>query len=63
MSNDGKLYVRSTCMICLGKKNFCPYCESGLTYTEAADTIIKEWLKNQSEEVKKFIIGAEDEKK
>ena len=51
--NDGKLYVKSTCMICLGKKNFCPYCESGLTYTEAADKIIKEWLKNQSEEVKK----------
>lgn len=63
MSNDGKLYVKSTCMVCLGKKNFCPYCESGLTYLEAADTIIKEWLKNQPEDVRKFIIGAEDEKK
>ena len=50
-------------MICLGKKNFCPYCDSGLTYTEAADTIIKEWLKNQSEDVKKYITGAGDEKK
>lgn len=61
--NDGKLYVKSTCMICLGKKNFCPYCDNGLTYTEAADTIIKEWLKNQSEDVKKYITGVGDEKK
>jgi hypothetical protein len=61
--NDGKLYVKSTCMVCRGKNNFCPYCESGLTYTEAADTIIKEWLKNQTEEVKSYIIGAGDEKK
>jgi hypothetical protein len=50
-------------MVCRGKNNFCPYCESGLTYTEAADTIIKQWLKNQPEDVRKFIIGAEDEKK
>jgi hypothetical protein len=63
MSNDGKLYVKSTCMICLGKKNFCPYCESGLTYTEAADTIIKEWFHNQTEEVKKLITGEGDETK
>lgn len=61
--NDGKLYVKSTCMICLGKKNFCTYCESGLTYTEAADKVIKEWLNNQTEEVKKYIIGDGDEKK
>jgi hypothetical protein len=50
-------------MICLGKKNFCPYCDGGLTYVEAADTIIKEWLKNQTEEVKKHITGSEDEEK
>jgi hypothetical protein len=49
-------------MICLGKKNFCPYCDTGLTYIEAADTIVKEWLKQQPEDVRKFIIGAEDEK-
>lgn len=61
--NDGKLYVKSTCMICLGKKNFCPYCDSGLTYTEAADSIIKEWLKNQSEDVKNYITGEGDENK
>lgn len=61
--NDGKLYVKSTCMICLGKNNFCHYCESGLTYTEAADTIIKEWINKQTEEVKQFILGAGDEKK
>jgi hypothetical protein len=50
-------------MICIGKNNFCHYCVGGLTYTEAADTIIKEWLKNQTEDVKNFIIGAGDEKK
>ncbi|NDC29923.1 MAG: hypothetical protein EBZ58_03070 [Bacteroidetes bacterium] len=61
--NNGKLYVKSTCMICLGKKNFCTYCDAGLTYTEAADTIIKEWLKQQSEEVRRFIVGDGDEKK
>lgn len=61
--NDGKLYVKSTCMICLGKKTFCTYCDSGLTYTEAADTIIKEWISKQTEEVKQFILGVGDEKK
>lgn len=61
--NDGKLYVKSTCMICLGKKNFCPYCDGGLTFVEAADKVIKEWINNQSEEVKNYIIGVGDEKK
>jgi hypothetical protein len=32
-----------------------------LTYVEAADKIIKEWLKNQTPEVRKYIIGEEDE--
>jgi hypothetical protein len=50
-------------MICLGKKNFCPYCDGGLTYVEAADKVIKEWIDKQSEEVKKYIIGDGDEKK
>lgn len=50
-------------MVCLGKKAFCPYCEGGLTYIEAADKIIKEWLKSQTEEVKKYITGDGDEKK
>lgn len=61
--NDGKLYVKSTCMICLGKKNFCPYCDCGLTYVEAADKIIKEWINKQPEEVKNYITGVGDEKK
>ena len=61
--NDGKLYIKSTCMVCLGKKNFCSYCDNGLTYTEAADKVIKQWLNNQSEEVKKYITEAGDEKK
>jgi hypothetical protein len=59
--NDGKLYVKSTCLVCLGKKSFCFYCDAGLTYVEAADKIIKEWLKNQPPEVKKYITGEEDE--
>jgi hypothetical protein len=50
-------------MICLGKKKFCTYCDNGLTYTEAADTIIKQWLKNQPQEVKNYIIGVGDEEK
>ena len=50
-------------MICVGKKVFCPYCEGGSTYIEAADKIIKEWLKNQTEDVKKYITGAGDEEK
>ena len=60
---DGKLYIKSICMICIGKKIFCPYCEGGSTYIEAADKIIKEWLKNQTEDVKKYITGAGDEEK
>jgi hypothetical protein len=50
-------------MICLGKKNFCPYCENGLTYVEAADKIIKEWLDKQSQNIKDYIAGVGDEKK
>lgn len=61
--NDGKLYVKSTCMVCRGKKNFCPYCDTGLTYTEAAATIIKQWLENQPEDIRKFITGCKDEEK
>ena len=59
--NDGKLYVKSTCSVCLGKKSFCFYCDAGLTYVEAADKIIKEWLKSQTPEIRKYIIGEEDE--
>jgi hypothetical protein len=59
--NDGKLYVKSTCLVCLGKKSFCFYCDAGLTYVEAADKIIKEWFSRQPEDVKKYIIGVEDE--
>ena len=59
--NNGKLYVKSTCLVCLGKKSFCFYCDNGFTYVEAADKIIKEWLKNQTPEVQKYIIGEKDE--
>ena len=59
--NDGKLYVKSTCLVCLGKQSFCFYCDAGLTYVEAADKIIKEWLKSQTPEIRKYIIGEENE--
>lgn len=62
MSTD-KLYIKTVCLVCLGKKSFCFYCDAGLTYVEAADKIIKEWLKKQSPEVRKFIIEVEDEEK
>lgn len=61
--NDGKLYIKSTCMVCLGKKNFCLYCENGLTFTEAADIIIREWIKKQPPEIRAFLIGEDNEKK
>jgi len=61
--NDHKLYVKSTCLVCLGKKSFCFYCDAGLTYVEAADTIIKEWLSLQSKETRRFIIGEDNEQK
>lgn len=62
MSAD-KLYTKSLCLVCLGKKSFCFYCDAGLTYIEASDKLIKEWLKNQTPEVRRYIIGEEDEEK
>jgi hypothetical protein len=50
-------------MVCLGKKNFCLYCENGLTFTEAADIIIREWIKKQPPEIRAFLIGEDNEKK
>lgn len=50
--NDGKLYVMTTCMVCLGKVTYCHYCNSGLTYVEAADKVILQWLKSIDQERK-----------
>ena len=63
MSNDGKLYVKSTCLVCLGKNTICYYCTSGLTYVEAANTIIKQWLQKQPQDVIDYIVKAEQDEK
>ena len=63
MSNDGKLYVLSTCLVCRGKATICPCCNNGYTYVEAADSVVKRWLQQQPQEVINFITEAENEKK
>lgn len=63
MNKDDKLYVQSICLACLAKKTFCFYCNGGITYVEAADSVIKKWLQRQPPEVIEFITKAgEDEK-
>lgn len=43
--NNGKLYIKGSCIACRKKIVGCYYCDSdGLTYIEAADTVIVEWL-------------------
>jgi len=63
MIKDGKLYVQTTCLVCLGKKTFCFYCNGGITYVEAADSVIKRWLHQQPSEVIDFITKAEENEK
>lgn len=54
--NNGILYIKGTCTVCRGKALGCYCCDSdGLTYIEAADTIIAEWLKNLPEDRKQKI--------
>lgn len=49
--NNGKLYIKGTCITCKNKIVGCYYCDSdGLTYIEAADTIIAQWLNNLTPE-------------
>lgn len=52
MTTDNKLYVRVDCTVCLGKLNSsCPYCKpTGLTYIEAADKVILQWLNTLDKE-------------
>jgi hypothetical protein len=51
--NNGILYIKGTCTVCRGKALGCYSCDSdGLTYIEAADTVIAEWLKNLPEDRK-----------
>lgn len=54
--NNGILYIKGTCTVCRGKALGCYACDSdGLTYVEAADTIIAEWLKNLPEDRRKTL--------
>lgn len=58
MSNDGKLYVKVKCTVCLSKlKSSCVYCSPiGETYVEAADKVIIKWLKNLEKDRLKEIV-------
>lgn len=45
--NNGKIYIKGTCTVCRGKRIGCYCCDAdGLTFIEAADTIVAEWLCN-----------------
>lgn len=57
MTTDGKLYVFSTCMICLNKKNICLYCDNGYSYIEASDNSIIRWLIKQPKDSMEYIIA------
>jgi hypothetical protein len=63
MTTDGKLYVKSTCLVCRARVKHCLYCNEGYSYIEAADTVIKKWLQNQTQEVVDLITGVSDDKK
>ncbi len=55
--NNGKLYVKGTCTVCRGKRIGCYCCDAdGLTFIEAADSIIIQWLSNLSSERRQQII-------
>lgn len=59
MSNDGKLYVKATCSVCLGKQTSCFYCDAeGQHFIEAADTIVLSWLQALPQEKKKEFLEA-----
>jgi hypothetical protein len=55
--NNGKLYIKGTCAVCRGKVLGCYCCDSdGLTFIEAADTVITEWLLNLEKERRNNIL-------
>lgn len=58
MTTDNKLYVVVNCTICLGKLHAsCPYCKpTGLTYIEAADKVVIQWIKNLNQERKDYFL-------
>lgn len=48
-----KLYIKGQCTICRGKPLGCPYCDSeGLTYVEASDNLILEFIGLADEDLK-----------
>jgi hypothetical protein len=60
---ERKLYVLAKCSICLGKHIGCRYCDrDGLSYVEAADSILKEWFDAQIKERQKEILSLFREK-
>ena len=53
------LYVRSTCMVCLGKTYHCHYCSGeGKTYVEASDRTIARWINDLNKEKREDIMKA-----
>lgn len=51
-----KLYTKANCSICRARPLGCPYCDSeGLTYIEASDKLILEFIKQVDEDLKKQI--------
>lgn len=58
MTTDNKLYVKVECSICLGRLNSsCVYCRpTGLTYIEAADKIILNWLNSIDQERRNYFL-------
>lgn len=56
--NNGKIYIKGTCTVCRGKRIGCYCCDAdGLTYIEAADTIISEWLCSLATERREAILA------
>jgi len=51
-----KLYIKGKCTLCRGNFIGCPYCDSdGLTFIEAADSVLIEILKDADPELKQKI--------
>jgi hypothetical protein len=63
MSGDGKLYVKSACLVCRNKTYFCSYCDGvGFVFVEASDKSVSRWLAQLTEERKETIIKEAAEK-
>lgn len=58
MSNDGKLYLKARCSVCLGDGGVhCWYCdEQGMHFIEASDRALIKWFYSLTDERKYNII-------